>query len=268
MSGCLCPRPRPVPSEQPGAEPAGVAALRQGPDHGRVPGRRFHQYVPVTSLQAGGPLPWQRSLPCPLLTAVSDVHHVDVRDLLQRTDVLSRYLSDGRKQLEALWALEDVLEQMERPHSQCRPRAVPPPSYCRPPHTRPPSLQMCCGFCLTSCWTKPSWTRTPSTRGRWTRSEGAERRRCSRSPTSSLGSAHEQLDPSHQRPTNVPPMSHQRPTNVPPFKSATAGGRVRLCVCVCVCSDFYHLAAHQILTAHLQPVSVADVEKKLLFLLN
>lgn len=53
--------------------------------------------------------------------AVSDVHHVDVRELLQRTDVLSRYLSDGRKQLEALWALEDVLERMEHPHSQCPP---------------------------------------------------------------------------------------------------------------------------------------------------
>lgn len=44
---------------------------------------------------------------------------MNVRDLLQRTDVLSRYLSDGRKRLEALCALEDVLERLEHPHSQC-----------------------------------------------------------------------------------------------------------------------------------------------------
>lgn len=57
---------------------------------------------------------------------------MDVRELLQRSDVLSRYLNDRRKQLEALWALEDILDHLERPHSRCPPHStstsVPQPS--------------------------------------------------------------------------------------------------------------------------------------------
>ncbi|XP_029702228.1 eukaryotic translation initiation factor 4 gamma 3-like isoform X2 [Takifugu rubripes] len=44
------------------------------------------------------------------------VHHVNACDLMERSEVLRKYLSDGQKELEALHALEDLLERMERPH--------------------------------------------------------------------------------------------------------------------------------------------------------
>ncbi|TWW67571.1 eukaryotic translation initiation factor 4 gamma 1-like [Takifugu flavidus] len=44
------------------------------------------------------------------------VHHVNACDLMERSEVLRKYLSDGQKELEALHALEELLERMERPH--------------------------------------------------------------------------------------------------------------------------------------------------------
>lgn len=60
-----------------------------------------------------------------LLVASGSVHHVNACDLMERSEVLRKYLSDGQKELEALHALErmDLLERMERPHSEC---LVPP----------------------------------------------------------------------------------------------------------------------------------------------
>lgn len=59
-----------------------------------------------------------------LLAASGSVRHVNACDLMERSEVLGKYLSDRQKELEALRALEDLLERMERPRSEClaRPR--------------------------------------------------------------------------------------------------------------------------------------------------
>lgn len=103
--------------------------------------------------------------------------------------MLRRYLSDGQKELEALHALEDLLERTERPRSECLAPStlvLTTPSGSR---VCPAPLQGCCVFCSTSCLMKGLSRRRRSRSARALRSRAGGTSCCGRSQTSSTGSA-------------------------------------------------------------------------------